>query len=206
MEWLTLVKKIGPAVQLVAVSKGRSVEEILHLYKQGQRHFGESKVQEFELKRKLLPNDIQWHLIGTLQTKKVPKVVGEFHLIHSIDSLALAEKLSIVSQERGVITNILLQVNASGEPTKHGFSPDALRSLFPALRALPGLSIKGLMTMAPNTNDQALIKNTFLATKALRDDLNLQELSMGMSQDYEIALDCGATIVRIGSLLFRGQA
>lgn len=195
------------SVHLVAVTKGKSVEAIQELYDQGIRVFGESRVQEALEKQKKLPQDIAWHLIGTLQTKKVPKAIGHFALIHSVDSLELATKLSFVSQERGLVTNILLQVNTSGEQTKHGFRD--LEDTFAALLALPALKICGLMTMAPNTDDVAAIRDCFMKAARLQKSLQeryslpyFTELSMGMSNDFPIAIEAGATLVRIGSRLF----
>ena len=202
-----VLDEIGAGVELVAVSKGRSVEEIMHLYEQGQRVFGESRIQEFEEKQPRLPPDIEWHLIGTLQTKKVPKVIGKFSLIHSVDSVDLAQKLSAASTARGQVSNVLLQVNASGESTKHGFTLDGLKEVFQALTTLPGISLKGLMTMGPNSDDAQAIRAAFERTRDLQQQLakshpSFRELSMGMSADFKLAIACGATLVRIGSRLF----
>lgn len=197
-----VVEKIPDHVTLVAVSKGRSVEEIMALYTQGQRHFGESRVQEFEQKCSQLPSDIIWHFIGTLQPNKISKVLGRFALIHSVDSLSLARKLSEASIKLGLVTDVLIQVNASNEPTKHGFSLEECKRLYPELSALPGIRIHGLMTMGPNTDDQQQIRSCFMKTASLQKELQLPELSMGMSHDFDLAIQSGATYVRIGSLLF----
>lgn len=196
-------------IKLVAVSKGKTVEQIQALYDLGQRDFGESKVQEAEAKRATLPQDILWHLIGTLQIKKVPKIVGRYCLIHSVDSFELAQKLSKVSLEHNLVTDVLLQVNASGEATKHGFSLEACQEAFPSLLTLPGIRMHGLMTMAPLTDDRVSILSCFKATAALcqklREQYNLphfNQLSMGMSQDFELAIQAGATLLRIGTRLF----
>lgn len=197
------------SIKLVAVSKGKTVEQIRALYEQGQRDFGESRVQEVEAKRVELPSDIRWHLIGTLQLKKVPKVVGRFALIHSIDSLELAQKLSKVSVDRNVVTDVLLQVNISGEATKHGFSKQECQEAMACLSKLPGIRLLGLMTMAPQTEDDEVIRACFTATATLCAELQRQyslpnfcQLSMGMSQDFEIAIQSGATLLRIGTKLF----
>lgn len=197
------------SIKLVAVSKGKTVEQIQALYDAGQRDFGESRVQEVEAKRALLPQDILWHLIGTLQIKKVPKVVGRYELIHSVDSVELARKLSNVSLERGLVTDVLLQVNASGEATKHGFSLQECQEVFAELLTFTGIRMRGLMTMAPLTEDRKAIQDCFKATydlcTKLRQQYNLPhfcELSMGMSQDYEQAIQAGATLLRIGTRLF----
>lgn len=197
------------SIKLVAVSKGKTVEQMQALYDAGQRDFGESRVQEVEAKRALLPQDILWHLIGTLQIKKVPKVVGRYALIHSVDSVELARKLSSVSLERGLITDVLLQVNASGEATKHGFSLQECQEVFAELLTFTGIRMRGLMTMAPLTEDRKAIQACFEATRDLCTQLCQQynlpyfcELSMGMSQDYEQAIQAGATLLRIGTRLF----
>ena len=197
------------AITLVAVSKGHDASEIEVLYNKGQRIFGESRVQEADEKRLFLPQDIEWHLIGTLQAKKVNKVIGKYALIHSVHRVELALKLSQASQAKGIVTNILLQVNPLGEETKHGFSIQELYDVFPVLLTQPGIKLKGLMAMAPNTNDRALIKKCFSKTQEACLTLqrkyalpHFKELSMGMSQDYDIAIACGATLVRIGSLLW----
>ncbi len=196
-------------ITLIAVSKGKTVEQIQSLYDRGQRLFGESKVQEVEAKRPFLPQDIVWHLIGTLQVKKVPKVIGRYGLIHSVDSVKLAEKISSLSLQSNLVTDVLLQVNASGELSKHGFSLLSLQEVFPKLLALSGIRLCGLMTMAPLTEDSGIICDTFTATttlcRSLREQYQLphfKELSMGMSHDFEIAISCGATMVRIGTRLF----
>lgn len=191
-------------IRLIAVSKGRSIDAIRDLYNQGVRDFGESKVQEAESKQKELPQDIRWHLIGSLQTKKVPKIIGKYHLIHSVDRLELARKISGCSLEKGIVTSILLQVNCSGELSKHGFSESNLIKLYPELAALKGVSIQGLMTMAPELahSSPQIVSETFVRLTKLRDILGLQHLSMGMSQDYDLAIEAGATYLRIGSLLF----
>jgi len=197
-------------VLLVAVSKGRSVEDIQGLYEAGQRDFGENRLQELESKWNLLPQDINWHFIGTLQTKKVPKVVGRIALIHSVDSLELAEKISEVSSKRQITSNILLQVNPSNEATKHGFTVERCREQFAELLELPAVKIRGLMTMAPLTEDEGCIKQCFNDLYQLFSELQAKyqpveftELSMGMSHDFQLAIAHGATLVRIGSHLFK---
>ncbi len=190
-------------IKLVAVTKNHSMGEIQELYNEGCRAFGENRVQEALPKKQEGAEDIEWHFIGTLQKKKVPKVVGSFSLIHSVDTFELAEKLNQVSQDRGVITPVLLQVNVSGEESKHGFSPKMIKELFPNIKSLPALRVDGLMTMAPAdaTHDQRLA--CFLGLRDLRDKLGLKELSMGMSGDWREAIQAGATLLRVGSFLFQ---
>lgn len=191
--YLHLRQAIDPSVKLVVVSKNRTWEEMEGAYEAGARDFGESKIQEFLQKKSTCPPDICWHFIGTLQLNKVAKAIDQFTLIHSIDNLEVAEKLA-----RG---SVLLQVNTSQEASKHGFTEEELVHQFETLSKLP-LSIQGLMTMAPYTQDQIRIRECFKKLRGLRDQLGLKELSMGMSNDWEIALQEGATIVRIGTAIF----
>ncbi len=192
-------------VIVIAVSKRRTVEEIQKLYDEGYRHFGENRLDEALEKQPQLPSDIQWHFIGSLQRKKVAKTIGHFALIHSVDSLELAQKISSSSTDQ---TRILLQVNTSGEASKHGFTPDALKTAFTQIVSLPHLQVDGLMTMAPRTDDTQSIRTCFHTLRLLRDDLQqlsgepLPHLSMGMTNDYPIAVEEGATLLRLGSALF----
>lgn len=189
-------------ITLVAVSKGQSVEAMQQLYEQRIRDFGESRMQEAESKMDLLAQDIRWHLIGTVQTKKVPKIIGRYHLVHSVDRLELAEKISQCSIQKNCITNVLLQVNVTGEASKHGFSKEVLLKLYPQLSELKGIKIQGLMTMAVERAGEPEIRKTFYELKELQQKLKLQHLSMGMSQDFETAIEEGATYLRIGRALF----
>lgn len=152
----------------------------------------------------LLPKDIRWHFIGSLQSNKIRKAVGFFSLIHSVDSLECAKKISEVSVEKRLVTSILLQVNVSKEKTKHGFYEENLLSSFQQITALPGVRVKGLMTMAPKgslDDAKACFHSLNLDAKELKSNQPL-ELSMGMSGDYIQALEEGATILRIGSAIF----
>lgn len=193
-------------IHIVAVTKGRSWDQIQPLYDLGVRDFAESRLQEALPKMESAPKDIVWHYIGNLQKKKCEKVLEHFSWIHSIDSVELAQK--IANSPNAGNCNLLLQVNASGEQTKQGLSPDDWEENIHALLELKQLKIKGFMTMAPFTEDQDLIRSTFRKTKELRDRVNLRfglewnELSMGMSGDFRIAIQEGATRLRIGSLLF----
>lgn len=195
-------------IRLVVVTKNHPLEEALIAYDAGCRDFGENRVQEALDKFENAPADIRWHLIGTLQKKKVSKVIGKFALIHSIDSFELAEKISQASLNAGTTTNILLQVNVSGELSKHGLSIEDWRLYVDKLFALPSLRIEGLMTMAPLTDDKELIRYTFSRLRHFRDEVQrifgiaLPHLSMGMSHDYEIAIEEGATLLRIGTAIF----
>lgn len=189
-------------IKLLAVSKGQSVEAIKAVYDAGIRDFGESRVQELNTKKALLPHDIRWHFIGSLQTNKAAKVAGSVALIHSVDSYRLAEKLSNL----GVPCDILLQVNCSGEATKHGFQPHELLNEFKRIIELPNIAVVGLMTMGPRLVDEA--QSCFHRCQELKTTLEkayhttLTHLSMGMSQDFQFAIQEGATILRIGSSIF----
>jgi PLP dependent protein len=201
-------------IQLVVVSKNQSVEAIQALFDCGIRCFGESKVQEAEEKQRCLPQEIEWHLIGSLQSKKVPKVVGAYSLIHSIDSLELATKISKKSVEKNLVTEILLEVNTSGEANKHGLTRELLLEQFSSFIALPAIRVRGLMTMAAQMHtgeEQKKVRRSFQMLAQLKRELeksfptcmpDFSELSMGMSQDFKIAIEEGATIVRIGSAIF----
>ena len=197
-------------ITLVAVTKKIPWEQASPAYDAGCHDFGESYVQEAFKKLPNAPQDIRWHLIGALQRKKVHSVIGKFHLIHSVESVELAKKISSCSEELGVITPILLEANTSGEQTKHGLSPDDWKQHFEQVITLPGLSIEGLMTIAPFVDDEKVIRDSYSKLRILRDDLKsiakdrapLRHLSMGMTNDYPYAIAEGATIVRIGTAIF----
>lgn len=195
-------------VTLVAVTKTLSNEQFSRLYLQGQRDFAESRIQTALIRKVETPLDCRWHLIGTLQSNKVRKAISNFVLIHSVDSLELAKKISSCSMELGVTTSILIQANCSGETSKHGLTPIEWKTHFAELLNLPGLSIKGLMTMAPIPSMESTARHCFAKLRELRDDLQmmgmnqvqLKELSMGMSNDFKWAIAEGATMVRLGSV------
>jgi pyridoxal phosphate enzyme (YggS family) len=193
------------SITLVAVSKGHSISELIPLYNAGQRIFGESRQQEATAKIESAPDDISWHFIGNLQKNKVRKIIGRFALIHSVDSPELAQKISDCSLELGVVTDILLQVNISGELTKHGLSPENWKRFIEQVKELPSISLKGFMTMAPADSDETYARKCFAGLREFRDSLPfyLPHLSMGMSHDYPWAIAEGATLVRIGSALFK---
>ncbi|MBK8657371.1 MAG: YggS family pyridoxal phosphate-dependent enzyme [Bacteroidetes bacterium] len=199
--------------RLVAVSKTKPVADILELYHAGQRVFGENKVQEMADKQQLLPADIEWHFIGHLQTNKVKQLAAFVSLIHSVDSLKLLEEINKQAQKNNRVIDCLLQIFIADEVTKFGFHEDELQDLLHsnAFRELKNIRICGLMGMATNTNDTVKIENEFIALHTLFNKLRetefkqqpaFCELSMGMSSDYKIALRHGATLIRIGSMLF----
>jgi PLP dependent protein len=198
-------------IMLVAVSKGYPEESVKHVYEEGCRNFGESRLVEALPKIESLPSDIYWHLIGTLQKNKVRKAIGKFVLIHSVDSLDLAKKISQCSNEMSLSTSILLQVNVSGEKSKHGMQPEECQKVCEEIYNLPGLHVRGLMTIAPLTEDKEEIRCCFRGLRQLRDELALRfgkadflpDLSMGMSHDYPIAIEEGATLLRIGTAIFK---
>lgn len=185
-------------IELIAVSKQHTLDEIHQIYQLGCRDFGESRIPEALEKIPLAPQDIRWHFIGPLQKNKVNKAVGRFTLIHSIDTFELAAKIDKTQSE----TSILLQVNTSGESTKQGLSPEGWKPHLDALFQFKHLKIKGLMTMAPLTDDTQWIRSTFRKLREFQDELKLPILSMGMSHDYEIAIEEGATMLRIGTAIF----
>lgn len=196
-------------ITVIAVSKTVPTPDILTVYDQGCRDFGERRLQEFLPKQQETPSDIRWHLIGSLQTKKVKHVVGKFYLIHSVDTLKLAQNISVYSSKADATTKILLQVNVSGEESKHGLSVDEWRHSFDDLLELPNIEILGLMTMAPYTDNEIVIRNCFSGLREFKDELRRRSgnlignhLSMGMSGDYALAIKEGSTILRIGSAIF----
>lgn len=194
------------AITLVAVTKHHPLEEIQELHDAGARAFGESRVQEAVPKLEQASFSADWHFIGTLQKNKLNKVLGRFALIHSVDSQELAEAISKRADRK---EPLLLQVNTSGEKAKHGLSPEEWEQAWTRLLDLPHLDVQGLMTMAPHTDDDAVIRRCFAALRQFRDHLEtkysvpLPHLSMGMSHDYTIAIEEGATLLRIGSALFQ---
>jgi pyridoxal phosphate enzyme (YggS family) len=196
------------SVRLVAVSKTHPAEAVTAAAAAGQSVFGESRVQEARDKIPACPPGLDWHFIGHLQKNKVRQALPLFTLFHSIDSAPLAQAIDRIAGETGEPVEGLLEVNISGEETKHGFTPDQLRGEFAALAKLPHLRIRGLMTMAPYSENPENALPVFRALRELRDELQsahdhpLPELSMGMSGDFEPAIEEGATLVRVGSSIF----
>ena len=207
---ILLVGRSLEEVKVVAVSKFQTLEAIRELYQLGCQNFGESRVQEGLPKIIQLMYQPNWHFIGTLQTNKVAKVVKYFDLVHSVDSIQLAKKISEVSLEQEKITPILLQVNISLESTKHGLTENEWEKHFDELHEMQGLEVQGLMTMAPLTTNEKMIRMCFRRLYELRikwrnfmkNPAVFHQLSMGMSNDYLIAIEEGATLLRIGSAIF----
>lgn len=194
---------------LIAVTKNHPWEEIEPLYLAGQRLFGENRLQPSLEKIAQAPIGCEWHFIGPLQRNKVRKVIAHFSMIHSVDTFELAQKISECSCEASLTTRILLQVNTSHEATKQGMTEEECLRISEKILTLPNVSVEGLMTMAPLTEDTAHIRLCFHTLKKLRDQLQkcygisyFQHLSMGMSHDYPQAIAEGATLLRIGSALF----
>jgi hypothetical protein len=198
-------------VQLIAVSKKQDAEKIRAVFDAGQAVFGESRVQEARTKIPLLPSAVRWQFIGHLQKNKIRHALPLFELFHSIDSLALAQDIQRIAGEEGVRPRVLLEVNVAGEGSKFGFAPDKLRSEMEALLELGRLEIEGLMTIPPLAPDPEETRPYFVALRELRDELQrefavaLPQLSMGMSNDYPIAIEEGATFVRVGTAIFGGR-
>lgn len=200
-------------IHLVIATKTVPWEKVVPLYDAGERHFAESRIQEALEKIGIAPSDVQWHFIGHLQKNKISKALGKFALIHSVDSLELAEALSRASKQAGIQTAVLLQANTSGELSKGGLSAVEWKKHLKSLLQLDGIDIQGLMTMAPLTKEEDVIRKTFSSLRFLRDELRLLSegrmklpfLSMGMSRDFHIAIEEGATHLRIGTALFHDE-
>ncbi len=199
-------------VTLVAVTKYAELPWVRRLIELGVRNLAENRPQQLIERFEALRGDIRWHLIGHLQRNKVRPVLPLAVLIHSVDSLRLLERISAVAAELSLTPRVLLEVNVSGEASKGGFSIAELTSQWDALQAIPLVQIAGLMTMAPLANDSKAARPVFRKLRLLRDELaqratlstKLTELSMGMSSDFQIAIEEGATLVRVGSRLFEG--
>lgn len=197
-------------VTLIAVSKTKPVEMLQEVYDCGIREFGENKVQEMTGKMEELPSDIKWHMIGHLQRNKVKYIVGRTELIHSVDSLRLAEEISGQSVKKGVISDILVEVNIAQEDTKFGTSREEAIQLVEAIAGLPNIRVKGLMTIAPYVENPEDNRKYFEEIKQLSvditskniDNVSMNVLSMGMTGDYMVAIEEGATHVRVGTGIF----
>lgn len=203
------VGRTAESVTLLAVSKTFPVSDIMQAYADGQRIFGENRLQEAMEKMPQMPQDCEWHLIGPLQRNKVRKALEQgFALIQAVDSMKLAAAISRIAGELGITARILLEVNIDGEASKHGFTPEELEREWPVLTELPGLDIRGLMCIPAPVDDPQEARPAFAALRTLAEQLRergplpLPELSMGMSHDFEVAVEEGATIVRVGSAIF----
>lgn len=208
-----ITETLPDGVELVAVSKFHPVEALKEAYDAGQRIFGESRVQEISQKRLLMPDDVQWHFIGHLQTNKVRQLVPYVSLIHSVDSIKLLESINAESARIGKVVDVLLQLHVAQEETKFGFTCEDCVDLVDkgVLDRLPNVRVCGVMGMATNTDDMVKVREEFKSIKNVFDTLKqryfadkpyFKEISMGMSDDYLIAMEEGSTLVRIGTTIF----
>jgi PLP dependent protein len=203
--------KVGRSIddiELVAISKTHPAEKVREAYEAGQTLFGESRVQEARAKIPELPSAIHWHFVGHLQKNKIRHALPLFEMLHSVDSLALAQDINRIAEEEGLHPRVLLEVNVAGEGSKFGFKPETLRAEMETLLALPRLSILGLMTIPPLAEEAEASRKYFVQLRELRDrvqtefHVDLAQLSMGMTQDFAIAVEEGATLVRVGTAIF----
>lgn len=210
-EKLNIIKnELPPNIKLVAVSKFHPSDEIMEAYNSGQRLFGENRPQEMAEKFNLLPKDIEWHFIGHLQTNKLKFVLPYTSLVQSIDSLRLLEAVNAWAVNNGKIIDVLLELHLGAEETKHGLDEAEIMDILGNAALYTNIRFKGLMGMATNTPDENVIRSDFKRIAELKSRLNkgfpsldgFEELSIGMSGDYRIALEYGATIVRIGTGIF----
>ena len=204
----SIIDNIPKKVSLVAVSKTKPVELIKNAYDCGQRDFGENKVQELVNKFEILPKDIKWHMIGHLQRNKVKYIAPFVYLIHSVDSVRLLNEINKQAKKNNKTISVLLQIDISDDNTKFGFSFNEIDTLLNSdlINELNNVKIEGLMGMASFTLNEETIKNQFTSLKNLyhsyKKKLNFKILSMGMSGDYKIAIECGSNLIRLGSSIF----
>ncbi|MCR2032062.1 YggS family pyridoxal phosphate-dependent enzyme [Anaerofustis stercorihominis] len=203
-------------VKLLAVTKFRTNEEIKEVIDYGIKDLGENKVKEFLGKYEFFKGqDINWHFIGHLQRNKVKDIVGKVHLIHSVDSIRLMEEIDKQSAKKDIITNILIEFNIGKEENKYGFDENEVEEAFNKAIQLKNVNVMGVMCMAPFTKDKAVLVNVFRKLRKIYDNcrnmynkydnINLAIISMGMSNDYQVAIDEGSNIVRIGTSIFEGE-
>lgn len=190
------------SVTLIAVTKTVGVPEIEELRRLGVLHFGENRVHAVEPKKVALGGGVTWHMIGTIQRRKCKEVLRLFDCVDAVDRIELAEELGIRAGERTSPLPVLIEVNVSGEESKHGFTAEALPQALDRMRSIPTLRVDGLMTMAPFFDNAEQTRPIFAELRALADRFGLKRVSMGMSNDFEIAIEEGSTEVRIGTALF----
>lgn len=204
--------RVVDEIELVAITKTHAPEKVREAIEAGQTLFGESRVQEARIKIPELPSNLHWHFVGHLQKNKIRHALSLFELFHSVDSLALAQEMDRIAADEGMRPRVLLEVNVAGEGSKFGFSPDNLREQMEALLALQRLSILGLMSIPPLADEAEPSRRYFVQLRELRDGLqtefhvDLPQLSMGMTQDFPIAVEEGATLVRVGTAIFGERA
>jgi pyridoxal phosphate enzyme (YggS family) len=211
---LKIREELPPHVKLIAVSKTKPAEQIMEAYETGQRAFGENKVQELVGKYEELPKDIEWHLIGHLQSNKVKYIAPFVHLIHAVDSLKLLEVINKEGAKNNRVINCLLQFYIANEETKFGLDLDEAKVLLKSdsYQSMQNIAIKGVMGMASFTDNEQQVRTEFRMLKSIHEELNSEFnmsnfniLSFGMSGDYKIAIDEGSNMVRVGSSIFGGR-
>ena len=200
--------RVAEEIELVAITKTHPAEKVREAIEAGQTLFGESRVQEARAKIPELPSNLRWHFVGHLQKNKIRHALPLFEMIHSVDSLDVAQDINRIAEEQGMHPRVLLEVNVAGEGSKFGFGSETLRAEMESLLALPRLSILGLMTIPPLAEKAEASRKYFVQLRTLRDRLqaefrvDLAQLSMGMTQDFPIAVEEGATLVRVGTAIF----
>lgn len=212
---LSIKSTLPEHVTLVAVSKTKPILDLMEAYEAGQRIFGENKIQEMAEKWEQMPKDIQWHMIGHVQTNKVKFMAQFVNLIHGVDSLKLLQEINKQAQKNNRIIDCLLQIHIAEEETKFGLDEEELSSLLSSneFKEMKNIRVTGLMGMATFTDNKEQIKKEFTHLKSIFDGLQplktvnckLKTISMGMSGDYQLAIECGSTMVRIGSSIFGGR-
>src|SRR5216117_440847 len=199
---------VADGIALVAITKTHPAEKVREAIEAGQTLFGESRVQEARAKIRELPSNLHWHFVGHLQKNKIRHALPLFEMIHSVDSLVLAQEINRIAEEEGLHPRVLLEVNVAGEGSKFGFKPETVRVEMESLLALPRLSIEGLMLIPPLAGEAEASRTFFVQLRELRDalekefDLKLPRLSMGMTNDFTVAIEEGATLVRVGTAIF----
>ena len=202
------VGRVAEEIELVAITKTHPAEKVREAIETGQTLFGESRVQEARAKIPELPSNLRWHFVGHLQKNKIRHALPLFEMIHSVDSLGLAQEINRIAEEQGMHPRVLLEVNVAGEGSKFGFKSETLRAEMEELLALQRLSILGLMTIPPLAEKAEASRKYFIQLRKLRDRLqaefrvDLAQLSMGMTQDFPVAIEEGATLVRVGTAIF----
>jgi pyridoxal phosphate enzyme (YggS family) len=204
--------RVAEEIELVAITKTHLAEKVREAIEAGQILFGESRVQEARAKIPGLPSNLRWHFVGHLQKNKIRHALPLFEMIHSVDSLGLAQEINRIAEEQGMHPRVLLEVNVAGEGSKFGFKSETLRAEMESLLALPRLSILGLMTIPPLAKEAEASRKYFVQLRELRERLqtefhvDLAQLSMGMTNDYSVAVEEGATLVRVGTAIFGERA
>ena len=196
-------------VELIAISKTKSNEDIMKAYMNGHRSFGENKIQEMSIKFEELPKDIIWHMVGHVQSNKIKYMAPYVNLIHGVDSLKSIKIINKEGQKNNRVLNCLLQLKISEEDSKFGLEANSIKKIIfsDEYDLMKNVKIRGIMAMATNTNNKDIIRNEFIYAKHIFDEIsaidnNFEILSMGMSNDYHIAIECGSNMIRLGSLIF----